>query len=79
MLFRSLLGAAGAVESVITALTIHHREIPPTANHSTPASGCDLDYVPIRARPYPVRAAMNLNIGFGGKNSCLVFKEYSRA
>lgn len=74
-----LLGAAGAVESVITALAIHHREIPPTANHSAPADGCDLDYVPIRPRPYPVRAAMNLNVGFGGKNSCLVFKEYQRA
>ncbi|MEQ2006704.1 MAG: beta-ketoacyl-[acyl-carrier-protein] synthase family protein [Limisphaerales bacterium] len=74
-----LLGAAGAVESVITALAIHHREIPPTANHSAPAEGCDLDYVPIRPRPYPIRAAMNLNVGFGGKNSCLVFKEYPRA
>lgn len=74
-----LLGAAGAVESVITALAIHHREIPPTANLTTPAEGCDLDYVPIHPRPYPIRAAMNLNVGFGGKNSCLVFKEYRRA
>lgn len=74
-----LLGASGAVESVITALAIHHREIPPTANHTTPAEGCDLDYVPNHPRPYPVRAALNLNVGFGGKNSCLVFKEYPRA
>lgn len=74
-----LLGAAGAVESIITALAIHHREIPPTANHSAPAAGCDLDYVPGRSRPYPVRAAMNLSVGFGGKNSCLVFQEYRRA
>ena len=74
-----LLGAAGAVESAITTLAIHHREIPPTANLATPAEGCDLDYVPGQARPYPIRAALNLNVGFGGKNSCLVFKEYSRA
>ena len=74
-----LLGAAGAVESVITALAIHHREIPPTANLTTPADGCDLDYVPHRARPYPIRAALNVNLGFGGKNSCLVFQAYPRA
>lgn len=74
-----LLGAAGAVESVATALAIHHREIPPTLNLSEPATGCDLDYVPDRARPYPVRVAMNLSSGFGGKNSCLLFGEYSRA
>ncbi|NBV20845.1 MAG: beta-ketoacyl-[acyl-carrier-protein] synthase family protein [Proteobacteria bacterium] len=74
-----LLGAAGAVESIITALAIHHRTIPPTANHSTPSAGCDLDYVAGTARPYPIRAAMNLSVGFGGKNACLVFKEYSRA
>ncbi|NDA66673.1 MAG: beta-ketoacyl-[acyl-carrier-protein] synthase family protein, partial [Verrucomicrobia bacterium] len=55
------------------------REIPPTANLAAPADGCDLDYVAGRSRPYPVRAAMNLNVGFGGKNSCLVFKEYRRA
>ena len=73
-----LLGAAGAVESVITALAIHHREIPPTANLTTPAVGCDLDYVAHRARPYPIRAALNVNLGFGGKNSCLVFQAYPR-
>ncbi|MBI5775669.1 MAG: beta-ketoacyl-[acyl-carrier-protein] synthase family protein [Verrucomicrobia bacterium] len=74
-----LLGAAGAVESVATALAIHHREIPATLNLAEPADGCDLDYVPGRARPYPIRVAMNLSCGFGGKNSCLVLKEFIRA
>ena len=74
-----LLGAAGAVESVATALALHHREIPPTANHVEPADECDLDYVAGAARPYPIRVALNLSIGFGGKNSCLVFKEAPRA
>jgi 3-oxoacyl-[acyl-carrier-protein] synthase II len=74
-----LLGAAGAIESIVTALTIHRQMIPPTLNLTTPQPGCDLDYVPSTARPYPVTAAVNLNSGFGGKNSCLVFREYRRA
>ncbi len=74
-----LLGASGAIESIVTALAIHRQMIPPTLNLTTPQPGCDLDYVPGTARPYPVTAAVNLNSGFGGKNSCLVFREYRRA
>ena len=74
-----LLGASGAVESVVTTLAIHRQVIPPTMNLTTPLAGCDLDYVPGTARPYPVTAAANLNSGFGGKNSCLIFKRYERA
>ncbi len=68
-----LLGGSGAVESVATVLALYHRVIPPTANLVEPAEGCDLDYVAGVARPYPIGAAMNVNVGFGGKNSCLVF------
>jgi 3-oxoacyl-[acyl-carrier-protein] synthase II len=72
-----LLGAAGALEAVICTLAIRHQMLPPTINLSEPADGCDLDYVPASARPYPVRAVMNLNTGFGGKNSCLILKEFA--
>ena len=71
-----LMGAAGAMETVITALAIYHQEIPPTINLTEADAECDLDYVPGESRPYPVRAAMNLNSGFGGKNSCLILKRY---
>ena len=72
-----LLAAAGALETVICALTIQNQEIPPTINLIECAAGCDLDYVPLRSRPYPVRYAMNLSAGFGGKNSCLILGAYS--
>ncbi len=72
-----LLGAAGALETVVCALSIHHQEIPLTLNHEVPGEGCDLDYVPGRSRPYPVRVALNLSSGFGGKNSCLVLRRYT--
>lgn len=71
-----LLGAAGAIETVVCALAIQHGEIPPTINLTKPAEGCDLDYVPCKSRRYPVRVAMNVNSGFGGKNSCLILRAY---
>lgn len=71
-----LLGASGALESVVCALALKHQEIPGTINLTDPAEGCDLDYVPGRSRPYPIKVAANLNSGFGGKNSCLIFRDY---
>ncbi len=71
-----LLGAAGALETIICALSLHHQEIPLTLNHDVPGEGCDLDYVRGRSRPYPIRVALNLSSGFGGKNSCLVLRRY---
>jgi len=73
-----LMGAAGALESVVCALAIYHQVIPLTLNHREPAEECDLDYVRDRSRPYPIRVAMNLNSGFGGKNSCLILKQFER-
>ncbi len=73
-----LLGASGAVETVVCALSIYHQLIPLTLNHNDPGDGCDLDYVRGQSRPYPVRIALNLSSGFGGKNSCLVLRRYSR-
>jgi 3-oxoacyl-[acyl-carrier-protein] synthase II len=69
-----LMGAAGAVETVICALAVWRGEIPPTINLTEPDEGCDLDYVRDEARAYPVRVAMNLNAGFGGRYACLVLK-----
>lgn len=72
-----LMAAAGAVETVTTALAIYHQVIPPTINLNTPCPNCDLDFVPHKARPYPIRAALNISIGFGGKNACLALRRYA--
>jgi 3-oxoacyl-[acyl-carrier-protein] synthase II len=71
-----LMGAAGALESVISVLAVSNQHIPPTINLTDPDEGCDLDYVR-ESRPYPIRAAMNLNAGFGGRYACLIFKQFS--
>ena len=71
-----LMGASGAVESVITMLAVKNQHIPPTINLTDPDEGCDLDYVR-ESRPYPIRAAVNLNAGFGGRYSCLIFKRFT--
>ncbi len=71
------LAASGALETVICALALQHQLIPPTLNLREPHEECDLDYVPDVARPYPVRSALNLSSGFGGKSSCLLLARYS--
>ena len=70
-----LMGASGAIETMICALTIWHSEIPPTINLRNPDPGCDLDYVAGEARAYPVKVGVNLNAGFGGRYACLVLKK----
>ncbi|HYE31819.1 MAG TPA: beta-ketoacyl-[acyl-carrier-protein] synthase family protein, partial [Methylomirabilota bacterium] len=72
-----LLGAAGAIETVVCALAIKEKRIPPTINLTEPERGCDLDYVPRQARAFPLKAVMNVNTGFGGKNSSLILGAYS--
>lgn len=71
-----LMAAAGAVETIVTALAVHHRTMPPTLNLQRPAPECSLDYIPQVARPYPIRVAMNLSCGFGGKNACLLMRHF---
>ena len=68
-----LLGAAGGVEAVFTALAIRDQVSPPTINLRTPDPECDLDYVPNAARRMPIRVAMSNSFGFGGTNATLVF------
>ena len=70
------LGAAGAVEAVISIMTILTGVIPPTINLHHPDPDCDLDYVPNEARQATVNIAMSNSMGFGGHNTCLIFKRY---
>ena len=72
-----LLGAAGGVEAVYSALTLHHQVIPPTINYDEPDPACDLDYVPNESRAAPVRAVLSNSFGFGGTNACLVFRRWA--
>ena len=69
-----LLGAAGAVEGVFSALTLHHGVIPPTINYENSDPACDLDYVPNIARKANVRVALSNSFGFGGTNACVIFR-----
>lgn len=70
-----LLGAAGGVEAVITALSIHNDIIPPTINLDKPDPECDLDYVPHKSRKMAVNCALTNSFGFGGTNACLLFRK----
>ena len=71
-----LLGGAGGIETVFTALTIHEGIIPPTINLDNPDQDCDLDYVPNTARKTDVKFAMTNSFGFGGTNAALILSKY---
>jgi 3-oxoacyl-[acyl-carrier-protein] synthase II len=71
-----LLGGAGGIETVFTALTLYHGIIPPTVNYENQDAECDLDYVPNVARKQPVTYALTNSFGFGGTNACLLLKSY---
>ena len=72
-----LLGGAGGIETVFTALTISEGIIPPTINLDHPDEECDLDYVPNTARKMDVKTAMTNSFGFGGTNATLILKKVS--
>lgn len=72
-----LLGGAGGIETVFTALSVYHDMIPPTINYENQAEECDLDYVPNAARQAPVKVAMTNSFGFGGTNATLILKKYT--
>ncbi|MBF0400086.1 MAG: beta-ketoacyl-ACP synthase II [Magnetococcales bacterium] len=69
-----LLGAAGGVEAIFTALALHHQIIPPTINLDNPDPLCDLDYVPHTARAAAMTYALSNSFGFGGTNASLLLK-----
>jgi 3-oxoacyl-[acyl-carrier-protein] synthase II len=71
-----LLGGAGGIETVFTALTISKGIVPPTINLDHPDKECDLDYVPNTARKMEVKTAMTNSFGFGGTNATLILKSY---
>lgn len=71
-----LLGAAGGIEAIFTALSIRDGIIPPTIHIETPDPECDLDYVPNVARKAEVKAAISNSLGFGGHNATILFKKY---
>ncbi len=71
-----MLGAAGAVEAAVTALSLHQRTIPPTINYEHRDPECDLDYVPNHARKKDIRSALSNSLGFGGINAALVLRKY---
>lgn len=73
-----LLGAAGAIEAIISALALKEGFLPPTINYKTPDPECDLDYVPNVGRKAEVQYALSNSLGFGGHNAALVFKKYTR-
>lgn len=72
-----LLGAAGGVECIATALAVENDMLPPTINYETQDEGLDLDYVPNKAKAKTVRAAMSNSFGFGGHNACLLLKKFA--
>ncbi len=72
-----LLGAAGAIESIVSVLTIKNGIVPPTINYETPDPECDLNYVPNTALKKEISVVLNDNSGFGGHNTALLFKKYA--
>ncbi|HEV2666412.1 MAG TPA: beta-ketoacyl-ACP synthase II [Blastocatellia bacterium] len=72
-----LLGAAGAVEGVYSALALYHGVLPPTINYESPDPACDLDYVPNKARKADIKVALSNSFGFGGTNACAIFRRAS--
>lgn len=71
-----LLGAAGAIEAIITVLSIKDGFLPPTINYRTPDPECDLDYVPNKGRSADITYALSNSLGFGGHNVTIVFKNF---
>ncbi|MBT8370062.1 MAG: beta-ketoacyl-[acyl-carrier-protein] synthase II, partial [Deltaproteobacteria bacterium] len=72
-----LLGGAGGIETVFTALSIYNDLIPPTINYENQDPECDLDYVPNVVRKAKVEYAMTNSFGFGGTNATLILKKYT--
>jgi len=72
-----LLGAAGGLEAGVLALAIRDQVLPPTINLEQPGEGCDLDFVPLTARPTELRYGLTNSFGFGGTNGALIMKRYT--
>lgn len=73
-----LLGGAGGLEAGFTVLALRDQIAPPTMNYEHSDPGCDLDYVPNKARPMAIEYALSNSFGFGGTNGCLIFKRFDQ-
>ena len=71
-----LLGAAGGIEVIATALAVNEGKIPPTINYEIPDEECDLNYVPNEYVEREIRYAMSNSLGFGGHNATLLLKKW---
>lgn len=71
-----LLGAAGAIEAIITSLALKEGFLPPTINYKNPDPECDLDYVPNVGRSADIKYAVSNSLGFGGHNASIVLKKF---
>ncbi|MFI5245058.1 MAG: beta-ketoacyl-ACP synthase II, partial [Gemmatimonadales bacterium] len=72
-----MLGAAGAVEFILSALAIEHNIVPPTINYETPDPECDLDYTPNTPVQRRVDVVLSNSFGFGGHNACLAIRRFA--
>jgi len=72
------IGASGAIEAVVCALSIKTGKIHPTINLETPDPECDLDYVPNKMRDKQIKYALSNSFAFGNNNACLLFKKYEK-
>jgi len=70
-----MLGAAGAMEAIVSVLALREGIAPPTIGLTEPDPECDLDYVPLTARRAQFDLALSTSLGFGGHNACLAFKK----
>ncbi len=72
------LGAAGAIEFIVTCLSVYHQKVHPTINRENPDPELDLDYVPEGNRALPIRVALSNSLGFGGHNTCLAVRRWKK-
>jgi 3-oxoacyl-[acyl-carrier-protein] synthase II len=75
-MFGHLLGAAGAVETIVCVEALWEGFVPATINYKNPDPECDLDYVPNVGRKSAIKYALSNSLGFGGHNACLAFKKW---
>ena len=71
-----LLGASGAVEAIVSVLSLKNQVVTPTINLDNPEENCDLDYVPHTSRDTVLNTVLSNSFGFGGTNGCLIFSRF---